>query len=36
MSMDMIIVMFGCGNITHWAVSLVEERVFLRKKIGSI
>ena len=35
MSMDMIIVMFGCGNITHWAVSLVEEKIFLRKEIKS-
>ncbi len=33
MSMDMIIVMFGCGNITHWAVSLVEEKVFLRREL---
>ncbi len=33
MSMDMIIVMFGCGNLTHWAVSLVEGKVFLRKEL---
>ena len=33
MSMDIIIIMFGCGNITHWAVSLVEEKVFLRKEL---
>ena len=33
MSMDMIIVMFGCGNVTHWAVSLVEEKVFLKKEL---
>ena len=33
MNMDMIIVMFGCGNITHWVVSLVEEKVFLRKEL---
>lgn len=33
MTMDMIIIMFGCGNIFHWAVSLVEEKVFLRKEI---
>lgn len=33
MSMDVIIVMFGCGNITHWAVSLVEEKVFLRREL---
>ena len=34
MSMDMIIIMFGCGNITHWAVSLVEEKVFLRMELA--
>ena len=33
MSMDMIIVMFGCGNITHWAVSLIEEKVFLKREL---
>lgn len=33
MSMDVIIVMFGCGNITHWAVSLVEEKVFLKRTL---
>ena len=33
MNMDMIIVMFGCGNITHWAVSLIEEKVFLRREL---
>ena len=33
MDMDMIIVMFGCGNITHWAVSLIEEKVFLRREL---
>lgn len=33
MSMDMIIIMFGCGNITHWAVSLIEEKVFLRREL---
>ena len=33
MSMDMIIVMFGCGNIVHLAVSLVEEKIFLRREI---
>ena len=36
MSMDMIIVMFGCGNITHWAVSLVEEKVFLRRELRKV
>lgn len=32
MSMDMIIIMFGCGNVFHWIVSLIEEKVFLRKE----
>ena len=34
MSTDMIIIMFGCGNIVHWIVSLVEEKVFLRLELG--
>ncbi len=34
MSMDMIIVMFGCGNITHWIVSIIEEKVFLKKELS--
>ena len=33
MSMDTIIVMFGVGNIVHWCVSLVEEKVFLRREL---
>ena len=33
MSMDMIIIMFGCGNVVHWAVSLVEEKVFLKREL---
>jgi hypothetical protein len=33
MNMDMIIIMFGCGNITHWIVSLVEENVFLKREL---
>ena len=33
MTMDMIIIMFGVGNIVHWAVSLVEEKVFLKREI---
>ena len=33
MSMDMIIIMFGVGNVVHWAVSLVEEKVFLRMEL---
>ena len=33
MSMDMIIVMFGVGNVVHLIVSIIEEKVFLRKEI---
>lgn len=33
MNMNMIIIMFGCGNIVHWIVSLVEEKVFLKRLI---
>lgn len=33
MSMDMIIIMFGVGNIVHWIVSLVEEKIFLRREL---
>ena len=33
MSMDMIIIMFGVGNIVHWVVSLVEEKVFLKREL---
>jgi hypothetical protein len=36
MSMDMIIVMFGVGNVVHWAVSLVEEKVFLRRELNKL
>lgn len=36
MSMDMIIIMFGVGNIVHWVVSLVEEKVFLRREIRGL
>ena len=36
MSMDMIIVMFGIGNIVHWGVSLIEEKIFLRRELGLI
>ena len=35
MNMDMIIIMFGVGNIVHWGVSLVEEKVFLRRELKS-
>ena len=34
MSMDMIIVMFGVGNIVHWVVSLIEEKIFLRRELN--
>ena len=33
MSMDMIIVMFGVGNIVHWGVSIIEEKIFLKKEL---
>ena len=33
MTMDMIIIMFGCGNVVHWAVSLIEEKIFLRREL---
>ena len=36
MSMDMIIIMFGCGNVVHWIVSLVEEKVFLKREIKKL
>jgi hypothetical protein len=32
-TMDVIIVMFGCGMVFHEALSLIEERVFLPKEI---
>lgn len=36
MSMDMIIIMFGVGNIVHWIVSLVEEKIFLKRELRKI
>ena len=36
MSMDMIIIMFGCGNVVHLVVSLVEEKVFLRRELKKV
>lgn len=33
MNMNMIIVMFGVGNVVHWGVSLLEEKIFLRKEL---
>ena len=29
MNMDMIIIMFGVGNIVHWLISIIEEKIFL-------
>lgn len=34
MTMDMIIIMFGVGNVVHWALSLVEEKVFLKFELN--
>ena len=36
MTMDMIIIMFGCGNVVHWIVSLIEEKVFLKRELRKI
>lgn len=36
MSMDMIIIMFGVGNIVHWVVSLVEEKIFLKRELKKL
>lgn len=33
MTLDMIIIMFGVGNIVHLGVSLLEEKVFLRMEL---
>ena len=33
MNMDMIIVMFGVGNIVHWLISFIEEKIFLKKAL---
>lgn len=30
MDINMIIVMFGIGNIVHWLVSIIEEKIFLK------
>ena len=30
--MDVIILMFGFGMVAHFVISIVEEKVFLRKK----
>lgn len=31
-TLDVIILMFGFGNLAHWCVSLIEEKVFLKKR----
>ena len=36
MTMDMIIIMFGCGNVFHWGVSLVEEKFFLKRELRKV
>ena len=36
MTMDMIIIMFGVGNVVHWGVSLLEEKVFLRRELKKV
>lgn len=36
MNMDMIIVMFGVGNIVHWGVSLIEEKIYLRRELRKV
>lgn len=34
MTMDMIVIMFGVGNIVHWGVSLLEEKIFLKRELN--
>ena len=36
MNMDMIIIMFGVGNIVHWIVSIIEEKIFLKNELKNI
>lgn len=36
MNMNMIAIMFGCGNIVHWFVSLVEEKIFLKRELAKL
>ena len=33
MNMDMIIIMFGVGNIVHWLIYIIEEKIFLKKEL---
>lgn len=30
--LNVIILMFGIGNVVHWAISLIEEKVFFKKR----
>ena len=34
-NMNTIILMFGIGNVVHLAISLVEEKVFLKKELNA-
>lgn len=34
-TLDVIILMFGFGNVAHWIVSLIEEKAFLKKRENS-
>ena len=33
MDMNMIIVMFGIGNVVHWIISIIEEKIFFLKEL---
>ncbi len=34
--MDMIILMFGLGMVVHWVVSIIEEKIFLKRNENNI
>lgn len=36
MTMDMIIVMFGCGMVVSFIINLIEERIFLKKELNLV
>ncbi len=36
MSMNVIILMFGFGNIVHLTISIIEERIFLKKELTQL
>lgn len=36
MDMNAIIIMFGCGNVVHWIVSLIEEKIFLKRELANL